>query len=872
MPTPPVDAGVEMALRSGRSVIVPNAQRATALRLAWARVRIAAGETAWPTPDILTWDVWLAREWRTHGRGQPLLSLLSRSQEIQLWEQVLDSLQAASPDPQINLAAHATAIAQAAARVTQSQIPLDRAVSTEEELLLALAVRSFRQLCVQRGWLAVSVAEADQFQPLPSAVPPLIAHATLTPLQIRLAAQCWPDEQLLAPVVPPASTPQCVQALDWQSEVQAVAQWCKRHLAEDGSRRLLVVTASGEPPIRVMAQLLWRQLSANTSAETAANIDPAWLSVEGGEPLTKHRLIAGALGALACINSPVETEQLLRLLQNPYFAFGGLQDTASLDLSLRKLGARCTLDQLQRALEILAETEPAASRFAQWLKQLRELGAEPIRRSAADWAAGFDRVLSAGGFPGARVADSLDAQRFVRWRELLDELASLDAVMPKSTVADALRQLGALARRATHEAASADAAITVTAYRGDPLIRYDGIWVMGLAEQAWPEAPRPNPFVPLSEQRRALWPESSARLRLQQAEEELSGWRARTSDLILSYAQRDGDLHRRPSVLLTALAPRWIATTYTPLWKSGAFPAIETDTRLPTLATASGESHELRAGTRFLELQQQCGFRAQAELRLGARQLEVPSHGIDPRLRGQLLHGLLEELWREIKDQQRLQSMSMARRHSAIAQAWCATAERLLRDRIVVLDARVLRRERIRTEGLVLRTLELEAQRPPFTVESTEQRVPLAIGQAGVTLRVDRVDKLTDGQRLIIDYKTGQTDSAKLDDELPRPVQLLAYFAALTSGQSTVSAMGLLALQPGNIHFTGAGDKTFDWPKGIKPTDNWRALEAAWQSELARLARDFLAGDARVLPIAGVCRTCHLRLLCRVARQETDDE
>ena len=62
------------------------------------------------------------------------------------------------------------------------------------------------------------------------------------------------------------------------------------------------------------------------------------------------------------------------------------------------------------------------------------------------------------------------------------------------------------------------------------------------------------------------------------------------------------------------------------------------------------EPMPLPAGTRAIELQSRCPFRAYAQLRLGAEPLETPVPGITPRERGRLLHRALELLWRRLGD------------------------------------------------------------------------------------------------------------------------------------------------------------------------------------------------------------------------------
>ena len=48
-------------------------------------------------------------------------------------------------------------------------------------------------------------------------------------------------------------------------------------------------------------------------------------------------------------------------------------------------------------------------------------------------------------------------------------------------------------------------------------------------------------------------------------------------------------------------------------------------------------------------MQAECGFHAYGEMRLGARPLEAPAPGIDPRERGMLLHKALELIWSKLE-------------------------------------------------------------------------------------------------------------------------------------------------------------------------------------------------------------------------------
>ena len=502
-----MDASIAAALEAGRSVIVPTPQRAAALRWNWARLQRQLGREVWSTPDILTWEAWLDSRWDQAQRlgQQPGLRRLNRSQQRRLWEQVLRTLAprlAAGED----LAPHAAALMSAAAAATQSLLSLARLAMSDEELLLVEALVEVRRWCERHGGIVLPLAAPETLAGFVGAQAPLLAgQQRVTPLQQRLAELCWEDAPLQAP---PAVTPVAgadptrhVQAEDLEAELQACGRWCRDLLEQAPGRRLLVVSALASPSLDMQGAMLWRELSRGTGDAAAAPAASELLALEGGQPLAHHRLVADALAALRLQGEMLDWKDLSAVLRSPYLSLAPELQRLRLERELARFGsARWTRAALDRCLQKLAEHVPAAARLAQWLQ-----GAEPQTEElarATQWAGRYTAWLQAGGFARDVTLDSSDAQRLQRWSGLLDEFAGLDGVMEPMPQAMALEELQRLASDAMHAAESGDAAITLTAQRGAPLAQYDGIWVLGLTSQRWPEPPRPNPYVPLGEQRR----------------------------------------------------------------------------------------------------------------------------------------------------------------------------------------------------------------------------------------------------------------------------------------------------------------------------------------------------------------------------------
>ena len=175
-----------------------------------------------------------------------------------------------------------------------------------------------------------------------------------------------------------------------------------------------------------------------------------------------------------------------------------------------------------------------------------------------------------------------------------------------------------------------------------------------------------------------------------------------------------------------------------------------------------------------------------------------------------------------------------------------------------------MEREALRTRRIVQRVLALEAMREPFHVQVTEMPVPLSVDAWSLNLRIDRVDELQDGRRLLIDYKAGAPERMQLEDVNARPIQLAAYAAALAAQGAAADAVALLSLSPKDPGFTGRAANEALLPRGIRELEDWDAMKRNWQAHIHQLVHEHVQGVALVTPLKGACDFCHLDPLCRI--------
>jgi ATP-dependent helicase/nuclease subunit B len=412
--------------------------------------------------------------------------------------------------------------------------------------------------------------------------------------------------------------------------------------------------------------------------------------------------------------------------------------------------------------------------------------------------------------------------------------------------------------------------VTVSPMLTDPIVRYDGIWVAGLHADAWPQPVQPDPFLPLAAQIAAGVPAASAVARAEEARLLLHAWQAATDELILSAPARSDDVELSLSPMLKPFLhesveagdpPEWLALQ---LHREGQTHAYEDAVGIPW-----DPARPLPLGTRSVDLQNRCPFRAYAELRLGGDDLAIPEPGVPADVRGMLLHAALEVFWRMLGNSRALLDTSPERLTALIADsveqaahiAFGAAHER---------HAPAQSRELARTARLIRALCEVEKQRAHFTVKATELDQMVRLGAAQLRMRIDRVDQLEAGGLAILDYKSGKRVPGGWDRDRPTHPQLLAYLAAIGEDARAVATVNITATE---VRFDGVAASGGLLPKvravsasGAEgDIDAWTLRRREWLACVERLATDFLSGRAVVDPMPNACDFCPVIGVCRIA-------
>lgn len=846
---------------AGLTVLTPNRRLAQELAREFNAAQAKKDLAAWETADILPAGAFLERGYEealTSEGGEGLAQLLAPAQEQALWESVLaDSDLLAIPAAAAQCAdawrlAHAWGIEKA----------IEKFDGGEDARAFTGWSRDYARRCRDGGFTDAARLPTLGAKLLSRRPKQLVAYGfdILTP-QLKAFLELGARESVAIAFC--GSEPRPADAIrasfaSPRHELEAAAQWARARLEANASARIGVVVPDLQLRRREVVRVFERAMQpAAHLPGTAPALLPFNLSL--GAPLADYPVAHAALAILEASIHAVEFERWSRLLRSPFLAGAEteLAARARLDERLRRrLPARPSLPRLIGEIG-QGETCPLL-RAA--LEKLYAVAQRVKPDSPHALAQHFTALLEAAGFPGERTADSAEFQARARFNNLLAEFSRLGAVLPRLAPAEGLARLRRLCAETLFQPESPDAPVQVLGILESAGLEFDHLWVSGMTEDAWPLPARPNPFLPAALQKKAGIPEAAAETSLELDRRITKGWSEAATEVVFSAPMKDGDRDLTPSPLISIFPSGKIENHHAPTYRD----IIHAARRLESIVEGDAPHFAgttVKGGTRVLADQSACPFRAFARHRLGAQSLETPAEGLDAAGRGQLLHALMSGLWARLKDSTTLANASTRQLEQAIDEAAGEAIAAL------ELYGPFAQLERARLARLAREWLEVERGREPFEVVAREQKRVLQAGGLEFNGRIDRMDRLLEGElrgtHALIDYKTSNPLTPRMwMDERPEDPQLPLY--AVSAGEE-ISAVAFARLRTGGMRFMGYAKAPDAIPK-LQRYDNWDSLLRGWRLEVDTLAQGFAYGDARVGPKNGLstCARCDLQTLCRI--------
>jgi probable DNA repair protein len=522
------------------------------------------------------------------------------------------------------------------------------------------------------------------------------------------------------------------------------------------------------------------------------------------------------------------------------------------------------------AVQMIAkQSKDLTKRIQHYLQILDSL---PKELSYNAWATQFHEMLTCLGWPGERSLSSDEYQIIEAWLNLLSEFTTLDHIAKPVSLYEALRTLKKMCTSTVFQPKTPEAPIQVLGLLEAAALPFDYLWVAGMDDVSWPPQPKPNPFIPKRLQRELKMPHATAERELAFCSTITSQFKRSAAAAIFSHIEKNKELELQPSPLIRDLAEMNVTQLHLAPYDSpceriyqSKMLAYLADEQAPAIKPHS----EVRGGVSIIKQQALCPFKSFAEWRLHAREIESPLPGMRSKDRGTLIHKVIELIWRKLKDQAALLAMPDAALTSFIQECIQEALDAFPHAHKEYKQYMALEMQRM--NQLIHDWLSIEKQRPPFKVLANEEAEQITLDQLTLSIRIDRVDELSDGNKLIIDYKTSKNNNIN-DWFNVRPSEpQLPLYALLHPEQSV--GITFAQLTRGETAFKGVSHYSLDI-EGIKTINDIKVTELSWPDQLSQwrsvisqLSRDFYEGKAIVDPKDPheTCAWCALKSLCRIS-------
>ncbi len=827
------------ALSRGDTVITANRRLTRELRSAYDEQQLDAGKKAWATPDICVVGDWVQALYEdSHANAAEPLRINAQSSAV-LWERcVREHLSENLP----GFTGLVRQCRQSWARLQEWCVPLNEVAqraSSPEQRKFYKAAKQYcdllsRHQSLDDAGLAHKVAQAVRRESFDA--PPGICLAgfdRLWPALTELldALRDAGTSVSLAEVRGNAARIEVTSLVDRQTELRAAGAWARQQLLLNPAEKIAVVCPDLETDADSVARLVREGFAPGWQLAGAGHRGS--VNVSYGQSLADFPAIAVAMMLLRWVHDGLSSREVSVLLRSRSIIGAPVAARCRLEQQLRRLP-----DRLWRPEDLSGVLHnPGAGPDADaWHEAIRHIAEARIRyrdkETPAEWAERINQLLSDVGWPGTDVQDSSEFQLLNRWRELLNEMARLQRVLPLMTFREAVSRLISLAGDTIFQAEAEPGVLPVLGTLEAAGMQFDKLWVAGLDAGRWPAPGNPLAYVSRQLQKDYAMPDSTPQDSLKFSSDVLQRLLCSADEVVMSWAQAEGGVEQQPSPLLKDISsesqrdfsdPGWHALS---MLDSDLITTVEEDPIPPI-----GPDERIGGGAYTVQRQATEPFAAFAYGRLRVGDLQPFQPGLSASIRGSAIHAALSHLYEDRPSQSEIARWSEEEWATRVGESSAATllkhewhADAALR--------RMIQLERRRIRQILLQFAREELDRDTFNIVMVEQKLEYFDFGVRLGLRVDRVDRLDDGGLLVIDYKTGAEKSLLDRDGNLHDLQLVVYTLAIPE---TIGGVALINLDSRRISFKGSG-----------AGDDWQERLQSWRNDAEQAIQGIAQGDARV--------------------------
>ena len=842
-------------------VVTASRRLARVLSNEYNQKQAETGRLAWRTPVILSYNDWLANLYATVKDDQDATRINTQQSRI-LWERVLRPY---ITDPLINIGNLCRDARDAWQRIHEWRVPLRKiadAAGGVDQRIFARAAADYQALLEDERWIddamlagkLVAAIESDAVT-LPRATV-LAGFDRLTPAVEQLLDKLRERGVSVEVTDPPVGRRTELMPYDSEdAELRAAGAWAREVLLEEPSRRVAIIVSGLEQDTRRAGRLVREGFVPGW--QYASGPQAAAVNVSLGQRLTDYPAIEVALLALAWTCRELNGHEVSILLRSPYLGRYPAPGRSRIELRLRDMPDRSW--SLKQHLWAGREESADSNDWLSRLSRLVDLRDEQSRTATpAHWAQFANTVLDTVNWPGEHALDSADFQLVDRWRDLLNELARLELVVPEMSMNEAFAQLAAMAGESVFQPEVGDGVIQVMGPLEAAGMSFDRLWISGLTASQWPPPGRPLALVSRNLQRDLGMPNAEPGDTIAYAERVLTRLLGSAKKCVCSYAQSSGDSLQAPAALIDELTsappvpdPGWHASRLTSLGD----PRPIADDPVPAVS----EAEKVRGGAGTLQWQLSEPFAAFAYGRLGISRLQGIVPGLSPMLRGNLVHAALHYLYEDLPTQGTICDWDTDVLSGRVAAATGRAFSRYERRADDVL-AQLLRLEQARVKRLLRDVVENDKGRQSFRVDAVEEQRDFECAGLTLQLRIDRIDRYDDDSIAILDYKTGASRRFLDAEGDPRDIQVVVYAYAVPDSVATLGLYNVDSRETGlDVSRRSAVD-----------AQDWDAQIQRWSDYVVRAAQEVVSGDVRINAAKSIGDSRPLSLLSRIGELKRD--
>jgi len=639
---------------------------------------------------------------------------------------------------------------------------------------------------------------------------------------------------------------QALSFIDQDTELEAIAKWAKEVSLKNPNSQIGVVIPNLGQLQHLVKSTFDQEFDANL-LET--HHKPYNISL--GMSLCQYPLIQHLLSVVKIssqiINGNIDLEMLIKTVTSPYIKGALIESNSRALLVNRILGLGCEEATTQKVLKLIKDCPV----LIQIINSLRSLKIDK-KITLEDSLDSISLLLLTWGFTSDRSLSSSEYQLFEKYQNESLILNRLSNFYKKVSLFDAIKILNTHLNSVIFQPKSGAANIHILGALEAEGLYFDHGWVSSMTSNFIPGKIKMPLFIPQKTSIEYELPNSNFLLVTEDAKVTLKALNNLSPETTYSYAKLMQNREELPSPYIDFKD-----------YQEGSI--IKTSSReliyIDDYKAPKIQELTIKKGVKTLQNQMSCAFRGFAG-RLDIDDFEAPHIGLSRLQQGNLIHKILETFFNEIKSGASLLRLTELELDNLI-EKHTETATLSLPKSNYKLN------EKIRLVKIIRQYIDLEKQRSDFEVIKTESTSEVDINGLKFSTRIDRMDRLANGDSLIIDYKTGKDVKVSQMTGDPIDQAQLPIYAVTNS----VDGVAFATINSNDCQFKAITKNKSELPltkQAINRMPEWDKQINEWTSILNSASEQFQNGIASVLPVKNACDYCDYDLLCRVKKSSNN--